>query len=259
MTTTREGAPVAQAQGYYLYAVTDGIEDGLPLGLTGMDGGGVYALTEAGVTAVVSGLAARKVRPERRRLAAHHDVLKQLMSGHAALPMAFGLIADSSDDVRKILRLNRGPFVEQLARVRGKVEMGVRVAWDVANIFETVVAGHPEVSELRDHMFRGGRQPSQEEKIELGRRFDRALTAEREEAVERVTAVLENYCAEVLSNPPRNEREVMNLACLVDRDARDRFEHGVVEAAGLFDERYAFDFNGPWPAHNFVNLELRTS
>jgi hypothetical protein len=51
----------------------------------------------------------------------------------------------------------------------------------------------------------------------------------------------------------------MNLACLVDRDRMKDFEAGVVEAARGFDHHFSFDFNGPWPPHNFVEIELRMS
>src|SRR5207253_2672636 len=108
----------ATARGRYLYAIIDGGENTQPLGFTGLDGGEVYALGDEQVAAVVSDLPDRRVRPERRRLAAHHDVLKRLMADRAVLPMAFGLIADSPEAVRRILRLNRDAFDEQLERVR---------------------------------------------------------------------------------------------------------------------------------------------
>ena len=34
------------------------------------------------------------------------------------------------------------------------------------------------------------------------------------------------------------------------------FEQGVFEAANRFDSHYAFDFNGPWTPHNFVEVDL---
>ena len=71
--------------------------------------------------------------------------------------------------------------------------------------------------------------------------------------------LLEPRCAEIVANKPRDEREVMNLACLVDRDRLKDFETGVVEAARGFNNDFAFDFNGPWPPHNFVEVELRLS
>ena len=108
----------------------------------------VYAIGDGPIAAVVSDLPDKKVRPERRRLAAHHEVLRRLMADHTVLPMAFGLIADGPESVHRILRLNRDVFDEQLERLRGKVEMGLRVNWDVPNIFEYIVASHPELAAL---------------------------------------------------------------------------------------------------------------
>jgi hypothetical protein len=252
-------AAVSRRHGRYLYAVIDGALDQQAFAFTGLDGAQVYALADGDVAAVVSDLPAQKVRPERRRLAAHHEVLKRLMDDHTVLPMAFGLIADGAEAVHRILRLNRADFDDQIRRVRGKVEMGLRVTWDVPNIFEFILGGHPELGAFRDHLFRGGRAPSQDEKIELGRFFDRLLSADREGSTEKVVRALHPRCAEIVENNPRDERDVMNLACLVARDRRSEFERGVIEAARLFDDHYAFDYNGPWPPHNFVAIDLRMS
>jgi hypothetical protein len=259
MTATERVSTASQVRGRYLYAIVDGGLDHEDLGFEGVDGSEVYAMGDGRVSAVVSDLPDRKVRPERRKLAAHHEVLKKLMATRTVLPMAFGLIADGPESVRRILRLNAMAFDEQIERLKGKVEMGLRVAWDVPNIFEYALKIHPELAELRDHIFRGGREPSQDDKIEVGRTFDRLMTEEREAHGERVAGVLSAHCSEIKANKVRNDREVLNLACLVDRDKMKDFEAGVIEAARSFDHHFAFDFNGPWPPHNFVEIELRIS
>lgn len=260
MTTESEAmATASQVRGRYLYAIIDGGGDREALGFDGVDGAEVYSMGDGRISAVVSDLPDRKVRPERRKLAAHHEVLKKLMVDRTVLPMAFGLIADGPQSVRRILRLNASTFHEQIRRLAGKVEMGLRVAWDVPNIFEYALKIHPELAELRDHIFRGGREPSQDDKIEVGRTFDRLMTEEREAHGDRVAAVLSAHCSEIKSNKVRNDREVLNLACLVDRAKMKDFEAGVIEAARFFDNHFAFDFNGPWPPHNFVEIELRVS
>ncbi|HKI18761.1 MAG TPA: GvpL/GvpF family gas vesicle protein [Isosphaeraceae bacterium] len=255
----RSEPAVAQARGRYLYAIVDGGNDLESFGCAGMEGADVYALGDDQIAAVVSDLPDRRIRPERRRLAAHHEVLRRLMIDHTVLPMAFGLIADGPESVCRILRLNRDVFDEQLRRLRGKLEMGLRVTWDVANIFEYTVGVHPELTAYRDQIFRGGRAPSQDEKIELGRFFDRLLNADRQACTDGVMRVLGPRCAEIVVNKPRDEREVMNLACLIDRDRLKDYESAVVEAARGFNNDFAFDFNGPWPPHNFVEVDLRLS
>ena len=206
--------------------------------------------------ALVSDIADKRIRPERKNLVAHHAVVKRLMEQSTVLPMAFGTIADSPDAVREILKKNTETFIEQLDHVRGKVEMGLRVTWDVPNIFEYFVNKHRDLADLRDVVMGKHRGPSQDDKIELGRMFDRLLAEDRELHAEAVIAVLEDSCEDILENDPREEREVMHLACLVDRKDAKKFEDGVFKAANLFDNSFSFDFNGPWAPHHFVNIAL---
>jgi hypothetical protein len=110
---------------------------------------------------------------------------------------------------------------------------------------------------IRDRFFNDHREPSQEDKIELRRMFDRRLMEDREEHADKVEEVLSGHSFEIKRNKCRTEREVMNLACLVGRDALAEFEESIFEAASLFNNDYTFDFNGPWAPHNFVDIELQ--
>ncbi len=130
--------------GRYLYAIVAGSQD-RSYGPFGIDGGTVYAISDGRVAAVISDLLNAKIRPERRHLAAHQEVLKRLMEESAPLPMTFGIIADGLKEIRKILSHNQETFLEQLHRVAGKVEMGLRVTWDVPNIFEFFVHTNPQL------------------------------------------------------------------------------------------------------------------
>jgi hypothetical protein len=161
-----------------------------------------------------------------------------------------------TEKVEEILSRNHEAFLKQLQRVSGMVEMGLRVSLDVPNIFEYVVNTHPELRSARDRFLGPYRNPSQEDKIELGRLFDQLLNEDREAFTDKVEEILSGYCREIKRNKCRNESQVMSLACLVPRDGQDRFEAGVFEAAKLFDNNFTFDYNGPWAPHNFVELNL---
>jgi hypothetical protein len=239
-----------------MYAIISGCE-GRGYGPIGIDGGAVYAISDGCISAVVSDVPNGRIRPERRYLAAHHDVLKRLMEETVPLPISFGIIADSPKAIQKILSRNRDQFLAQLHRVAGKVEMLLRVAWDVPDIFDYFVTTHPELRAARDRYFGAHREPAQEDKIEIGRMFDRILNEDREIYTEKVEEILSPYCFEIRRNKCRNEREVMNLPCLVGQGAQAEFENGVFEAAKLFDNNFVFDYNGPWAPHNFVEIDLK--
>lgn len=244
--------------GRYLYAVVPG-PGARTYSFTGLDGKPVYTIAHKEVAAVVSDVPNGQVRPERRHLAVQQAVLKGLMQESlAVLPMSFGIIADGPKAIQKILASNQEAILKQLQRVAGKVEMGLRVAWDVPNIFEYFVNTHQELRLARDRLVGPSRHPTQEDKIELGRLFDRLLQEDRETYTDQVVEILSRHCFEIKQNRCRHEHEVMNLACLVGCQAQTqaRFEEGVFAAARLFDNHYAFDYNGPWAPHNFVDLDL---
>jgi len=243
-------------QGKYLYAIVRAADQ--ELGIAGIGGASIYTIANGRLAAVVSDVPNAKIRPERRHLAAQQAVLKGLLAAsQAMLPMAFGIIAEGPQAIKKILSQNQEAFHQQLQRVAGMVEMGLRVSWDVPNIFEYFVNSHPELRAARDRLLRPYRHPSQEDKIELGRLFDRLLNEDREAYTEKVEEILSPYCQEIKKNKCRHEGEVMNLACLVPRGSQDDFERGVFEAAKLFDNHFTFDYNGPWAPHNFVELDLQ--
>jgi hypothetical protein len=240
----------------YLYAVIFGSEDRI-FDFLGLDEMPVYAISDGKVSAVVSDAPNDKIRPERRHLAAHQEVLKRLMQENTPLPMSFGIIANGTKAIRNILSRNQEALLEQLNRVEGKVEMGLRVAWDVPNIFEYFLSTHPELRAARDHLFGARRKPSQEDKIELGTMFDRILNEEKENHTGNIEEVLAPYCCEIKRNKCRNEREITNLACLVGREKQAQFEASIFEAARLFDNNFVFDYNGTWAPHNFVDIDLK--
>ena len=251
-----DGAAVPVAAGRnYLYAIVAGGEPRSYKSL-GLDGKDVYTITVGRVAAVASGLVSPKIRPQRANLAAHQAVLKRLMAETTPLPIAFGTIAASPEAIRGILTRHQRAFLSQLQRVGGKVEMGLRVAWDVPNIFEYFVNTHAELRLARDRVVGSRREATQDEKIELGRMFDRLLTEDRENHVQEVERALGSACFETKASQCRTEREVMNLACLVGRNAQAEFDAAVFEAAKRFDNHFAFDYSGPWAPHNFVDLDL---
>src|SRR5664279_159687 len=153
-------AHAAAKSGKYLYAIVTAPGE-RTYDFAGIDGAPVYDVVND------------RIRPERRHLAAQQTVLKGLLSrADAMLPMAFGMIADGPKAIQKILSRNHAAFIQQLQHVAGMVEMGLRVSLDVPNIFEYVVNTHPELRTARDRFLGPYRNPSQEDKIELGRLFD---------------------------------------------------------------------------------------
>lgn len=242
------------AHGCYLYAIAK-----MPIQLdgnfTGLGGRPVYTLDEGKVAAVISDIDEKKIRPERRHIAAHQEVLRQLMAIDTVLPMAFGTVADSPKGVGKMLKTYQASFVKQLSQVCGKVEMGLRVTLDSPDAYEYLIAQSPDILEFRDRLaVRGG--GSHHDKIELGRQFAELLENTRAETLEKIEGALAQTCSDFHENAVKGENEIANIAFLVDRRGLAEFEKDVEQTAEQFDDHFSFQYTGPWAPYNFVHIEL---
>ena len=243
--------------GLYLYGIT--VAARLMRPMSGVGGAAVELVVEGSAAAIVSPLGGGKVRPQRTNLAAHHRILHDLADERPVLPVVFGTITGSEEELRRVLHRNRDALASLLERLRGKVEMGLKVYWDLPNVFEYFVATHQELESMRNRLFRPGRTPTVEEKVELGERFVSLLRQARERHTRRVTEALTAYCVEVRGIDPGEERMILKLACLVEKERQEHWEEGVRQTAMLFDDHYRFDYNGPWPPYNFADVDLKLS
>jgi len=248
----------ATETGLYVYAITVA-QGAVPVEVPGVENGEVEQIAEGSLAAVVTRVTAHKIRPQRSNLAAHHHVLRDLADRQPILPVAFGAIADSEEQLREVLRANRDVLIEQLQRVRGKVEMGLSVYWQTPNIFEFFVATHRELEEMRDRLFRSGRQSTLGEKVEMGRLFGTLLEQSRERHTRQVIQALSPYCVEIRTIDPGEEKMIMKLACLVEKNRRQQWEDGIEVVARHFDDHYCFKYTGPWAPHNFADIDLQAA
>jgi hypothetical protein len=240
----------------YLYALiktTDAelLQTGAP---DGMGGAPIEMIAAGDITAVASATAETKIRPQRRFLATHQQVVNWVAERCSMLPVAFGLIAEDPDSVIKVIDSNSPTLLEQLAVVDGKVEMSLTLRWAVDNVFQYFVSQYDDLKQASLAIARG--EATRDEQIELGRLFERLLNSEREN---HTAHVLEKLACIVVKNelqPQRDEFDIMRLACLINRSDVEAFSDKVFEIAKDFSDDYGFAFNGPWAPYSFVSLSL---
>ena len=247
--------------GTYLYAVVPKAAAPAKLGeLSGVEDGKVYGIEGGGLTAVVSDVPTREeLRPERRLLAAHQRVLDHVTdTSPTVLPVAFGTVAESGAGVRELLDRYQEDFSQQMKRVEGKIEMGVRLTYRASkpNLFEFLIASSPELRAERDRAAESGRELTREEKIDLGQKVDAVLGSMRDEYAEKLVQALGDFGIDSKRNPLRNESELVDLAVLVPRDKREEFEAALEAAAALFPDTFVLEQVGPFPPYDFVDMHL---
>lgn len=242
--------------GMYIYAFlrAESIQGRTHTELAGIDGSPVSFVTVGAIAAATSATEVKKIRPQRKNLAAHQDVVTHLARNYDMLPVAFGLIADDVQQVEQVLRSHQETLVEQINRVSGHLEMTVNLRWSVPNVVQYFVDRYEALSEARAAIAAG--TATRDDQIAMGQYFEKLLNLEREQHTAKFLEVLNPFCKEIDVQPPREEADCMRLACLIQRDSEEAFNQAVYRAASLFSDDFSISFNGPWPTYSFVKLAL---
>lgn len=249
------------AGGTYLYAVIPKYVAPKLGQIPGVEQGNVYTVESGELAAVVSDVPSQdEMRPERRLVAAHQEVLRRATDASpVVLPVSFGTIAGDPDGVRELLKRYEKDLSDQMQQVEGKIQMGVRVSYTAAesSVFEFLVANSPELHEARERIATSGREPTREEKIDLGQMVDAVLGQLRDEYAQKVEQAI-GAAARFKRNPPRNEKEFVNAAFLVAKDRQSDFESAVQSLGGLFPDSFTIEELGPFPPYDFVDLHVKS-
>src|SRR2546421_6641232 len=122
----------------------------LPRGLAGVEGARPRIVEVDGVAALVGDLAGDVVEARRRTLTAFMDVLAAALERSTVLPMQFGAVMESDDEVRsELLERLGGELRELLDRFENQVEMRFAACYDERALVAEIVAEDAAVRRLR--------------------------------------------------------------------------------------------------------------
>jgi hypothetical protein len=224
----------------YLYAITDGPELELPA-LAGVDGGALDAIRCGALQAVVSPLAGAQVALSRARLLEHEAVVEALMGRRAVLPARFGAVAAPAQVAAALER--HGPLLAaNLARVRGRVEIGLRALW-------AAPAAAPEPPPPPDRSDGRAYMRSLLAAAQRDRRRQELAEAVAAEIAAAVAGVADAETHELLPAP----RWLLKAAFLVRRERVPELRRRIA-AIGAAHGELALMATGPWPAYSFTDV-----
>ncbi len=242
--------------GKFLYAVilSDREREFGPIGLEGRR---VYAILYRDIAAVVSDNPVTEIKFLRKNLSPYHLTIRKIAEEYTTIPAKFGQLAADTDKVSRVLEANYREIREELARLEGKVEMGLKVSWTLENVFEYVVGKSRELRELRDRLLRRSASLTRQQLIDMGALAYDKLKEMREGITEKVITMLQDSIEEAEIADPTEEKVVMHGAFLIRKDRQNDFAAAAQKVADLLGEDYAVKVDGPWVPFSFVRrIEL---
>jgi len=247
-----------QQEGRYVYGV---IESRAPVmfGKSSIGSGteDVYTVQYGDIAAVVSRTPVFIFDPTRDNALAHEHVIESVMKNYTIIPMSFGTVFRTDDDIREVLKSIYASLKDVLKQMMGKLEFGLKVTWDRDRIIEELQRGHEEIHRFHQELTRKHLQSTYFARMQLGRMIDKALAELAASYVREIYDGLRSVCVASRDNKPIGDKMIMNAAFLIHKERETEFDAAVNRVAQKFGDRLNFKYTGPWPPYNFVNIRLK--
>jgi hypothetical protein len=234
----------------YVYCLGEDFATAALEGVTGVQGAATRVITCGAVDVVISDTGSERVDVTRENVIAHEEVIKRVLARTTPLPCRFGTIV-TADDLQKYVDVHIAKLMSLVERVRGTVEMNIKVIWDKEAITGTASAA-------------GASGNTSAESLSPGRAFllakqreisgDETLKKSAEEIAFWLKNSLNDLTRETSLSVQPAEAIVIKAAHLVERSNVDMYRERV---RLIRNQRTSLRFmtSGPWPPYSFATLQ----
>ena len=240
----------------YAYCLSDEVEPSMLEGCAGLEGARLRLIREGEIAVVVSEFEGGRAEVTPENASAHNRVASRVLARTTPLPFRFGTLA-SEPELRRYVEENREALSRSLVRVRGCVEMSVKILRE---------AGAASEGATMTQASEGRANPGAQVNVGRGAAY---LAAKRREMFGR--AVLKEqaeeiaaWLAERLGDVVRESRVrvsgeralAVRAAHLVERARLEDYRELVRRARLEREPVLRFLTSGAWPPYSFGDAQI---
>jgi hypothetical protein len=249
-----------QRDGKYIYCIIASEFD-VNLGPIGLGGRGdlVSSIGFDGLCMVVSDHPLSKFVVNPENMLAHQKVIEEVMKEfRSVIPIRFGTIAATPDEIRNLLNRRYSEFMELLKQFENKVEFNVRGTWhNMGMIYQEIDKSNKELQKLRSIIEKLPDGAKRNSKIsEAGNLVEQALLQKKEEESSTILDTLRKVVFEHKNNKTSGDTMFMNTAFLVNSGREIEFDNIMAMLGEKYQDRCDFIYTAPLPIFNFISLKI---
>jgi hypothetical protein len=253
---TPGGARLAESRGKYIYCIIRSSEP-LRFGQIGLgaEPAEVHTVHYRDIAGVVSDTPTEQLDATRENVLAHERVNETVMRRFTVIPMSFGTVFRTPDDIVELLRGAYDAFSDVLHKMEDKLEFGLKILWEREVIIRELEREDEDIRRLKKEIS-AQKGSTYFARMQYGRLIDGALQTRSERYVAEIFDQLRDVAVASRANKPIGDKMIMNAAFLVSRDKESAFDSKVKEIGARYGT-LSFKYTGPWPPYNFVNIRLK--
>jgi len=238
--------------GKYLHCIIKGKVPKNRFKLNGLEGNAAYAVNQGNLSCLVSDTSCDHYPLWREHIIAHQKPIEEVMKHYDVLPFSFSNIANTEDQIKKILKERRTEFEELLQKFQGKTEVGLKAFWpNMQLIFQEIAEKSPELQRLKK-----GRHLTYYQKIAAGELVQKLLEKKKKEEAQNIIKAVSDLTEDLKEQQRFGENMILNASFLIKKGREDEFSRRVGILADSFPNT-KLNCSGPFPLYNFVGLKIK--
>ena len=249
-----------QRDGKYIYCVIATNYD-CNFGAIGIGGQGnlVSTIGFEGLCMVVSDHPLNKFVVNPENILAHQKVIEKVMKEFSSvIPVRFGTIAATPDEIRNLLQRRYSEFSELLRTFENMVEFNVKGHWkNMEVIFKEIDLENVEVQTIRKKVERESDPNLKKEKMaSAGKMVENVLEQKKEQEAENILDVFKRTVFDHKKNKTSGDSMFMNTAFLVNSGREKEIDNIMSDLGDQYKDRIDFTYTAPLPIFNFIDLKI---
>lgn len=217
----------------------------------------VYTIPYQKLAAIVSDTDLQEIDPTRKNVLAHTTVQDSLLKEYDLLPMGFGMIAKSENEVQRLLERNYTGFIRELERLSGKIQVELKAFWNQEAMIKEIQGENERLTKLKAKINAASSAvEAQSLLVEVGKKVEQITQDWRNKYAQRVYTTLKGLAVEAQLNDPKEVKNILNASFLIERSKESEFKEEVYRLDSQYQGKVNFKYVGPLPPYSFVNLKL---
>jgi hypothetical protein len=239
----------------YLYGIIDS-SGMIRESICGLEGADVYNIPYCDIGAVVSEINQPIQGVSERVVLEHEAVAEKLMEKFTVLPFRLLTILDGRENVLSMMDDYYGDFRDNLDRLRGKAEFGIKVVWPADKVKNRIITTHRTKIQNVHPSNDSAERRFIREKVEE-HKINKAFREKADRCINVMDIFLGKFAAAKKLEILRTENLLLSAVYLVAKDNQDNFKEAF-EHIRTARKDLKYLFSGPWPPYHFVALRRKS-
>jgi hypothetical protein len=249
-----------QRDGKYIYCIIASDYDSNfgPIGV-GDFGNLVTTIGFEGLCMVVSDHSLNDIVVNPENILAHQKVIEEVMKEfNSILPLRFGNIAATPDEIRNLLSGRYREFMELLRTFENKVEINVKCTWkNMDIIFKEIEQENVAFKKIKQDIKKEQDISSKNKKrAEAGKIVEKELNKKNKKEAESIMNVFKKATFEYKQNKTTSDAMFFNTAFLINSGREKEIDNIMSDIGEQYKDRIDFSYTGPMPIFNFIDLKI---